>query len=385
MFLRKLLTFSIVLLLSATAKPQDSTEVYLLTCSPGTESYSMYGHSAVRVVDRSSNLVIVYNWGVFDFSTPDFNYKFARGRLNYMLAISSYERFILEYFNEERSVFSQKVNLSADDIDELKLFLGNNMLEENRYYLYDFFMDNCATRIRDIFETIFDDRLIYPEQPETVQPTFRDRLDEYRADMVWLDMGMDLLLGSLSDRECGFRESMFLPDYLMSNLAQAQILVDGNLEPLLFEPETIFEFSLPKRESRIFMQPWFQISILALLIIFFSFRIKQKISQNIFDILFFTAMFVLSFLMIFTNYLTEHAAMGNNFNMVWLNPLLLITPFLVLSKRPFDWLWRTHIVLSVIFMTLIIFIPQSINPGYIPVIVILITRSYYRLSPLYKL
>lgn len=381
MTLRILFTLAIVLIISTNAKTQDpGTEVYLLTSSPGTESYSMYGHSALRVVDRSANLDIVYNWGIFDFNTPNFNYVFARGRLNYMLAICSNNSFIQEYFLEDRSVFSQKVNMSENDIIKLKLFLNENMLEENRYYRYDFFMDNCATRIRDIFETIYGERLIYPDEPDSGHPTFRERLDEYRADMVWLDMGEDLLLGSSADKECGFRESMFLPDYLMSNLSQAQISVDGGTEPLLSETEAIFEFALPHRETRIYMQPWFQISILALLILFFSFRIRKRWIHNVFDMGFFIIMFVLSFLMIFTNYLTEHDAMGNNFNLVWLNPLLLVTPFILLLKRSFDIIWRTHIALSIVFMILIIIIPQAINPGYIPVIIILIIRSYYRLA-----
>ncbi|MCD4769500.1 MAG: DUF4105 domain-containing protein, partial [Bacteroidales bacterium] len=180
MSLRMLFTLAIAVVLSANAKAQNSsTEVFLLSCSPGTESYSMYGHSALRVIDKSANLDIVYNWGIFDFNTPNFNYVFARGRLNYMLAICSYNSFIREYFNEERSVYSQKVNLSDNDIIKLKIFLNENMLEENRYYRYDFFMDNCATRIRDIFETIFDERLIYPDEPDSDIPTFRGRLDEY--------------------------------------------------------------------------------------------------------------------------------------------------------------------------------------------------------------
>lgn len=386
MSLRILFSLAIIILLSINTEAQNNTtEVYLITCAPGTESYSMYGHTALRVVDKSANLDMVYNWGVFDFNTPGFNLLFARGRLDYMLALNSYSRFIQVYFNEERSVFSQRVNLSDNDIVNLKLFLSANMLEENRYYRYDFFMDNCATRIRDIFETILNERLIYPDNADNSYPTFRERLDEYRADMVWLDMGMDLLLGSFADKECGFRESMFLPDYLMSNLSQAHILVDGELEPLLSQPETIFEFSLPVRETRIFMQPWFQISILTLLVLFFSFRIRKKWMHNVFDTVFFIIMFLLSFLMIFTNYLTEHDAMGNNFNLVWLNPLLLITLFVFLSKRSYDWLWRTHIALSLIFMILIIIIPQSINPGYIPLIIALIIRSYYRLSTVKQL
>src|SRR5665648_718824 len=135
---------------SAHAGAADSTDVYLLTCAPGTESYSIYGHTALRIVIRGQNFDRVYNWGIFDFSTPNFAFRFAKGRLDYMLGAYDYDRFVNEYITEGRAVWSQTLNLTTAEKEKLFALINENLKPENIRYRYDFFFDNCATRIRDI-------------------------------------------------------------------------------------------------------------------------------------------------------------------------------------------------------------------------------------------
>ena len=97
----------------ARADMADSADVYIITCAPGTESYSIYGHTALRVVIPGTTFDRVYNWGIFDFSTPNFAYRFAKGRLDYLLGAYPYENFLREYIAEGRSVWSQKLNLTT--------------------------------------------------------------------------------------------------------------------------------------------------------------------------------------------------------------------------------------------------------------------------------
>jgi len=123
-----ILTFSINLYSGEDNVP----DVYLLTCGPGTETYSRWGHSALRIVDHAAGTDRVYNWGIFDFSTPAFAWKFARGRLEYMLGVSTYERFIQEYFMEGRWVQSQKVNLESHEVVKML-----QLIEENLKSFYD--------------------------------------------------------------------------------------------------------------------------------------------------------------------------------------------------------------------------------------------------------
>src|SRR5665648_948382 len=156
---------------SAHAGAADSTDVYLLTCAPGTESYSIYGHTALRIVIRGQNFDRVYNWGIFDFSTPNFTFRFAKGKLDYMLGAYEYKDFLNEYLSEGRSVWSQKLNLTVPEKEKLFELINENLKPENIKYRYDFFFDNCATRIRDIVEKAAVDTVFYGEKKKS--RTFR--------------------------------------------------------------------------------------------------------------------------------------------------------------------------------------------------------------------
>lgn len=356
------------------------TEVYLLTCDPGPESYTMYGHSALRLYDSISGTDVVYNWGVFDFNTLNFNYKFARGRLNYKLAAYSYNNFLNEYRPTKRSVYSQRIYMPEPELLKLKILLNENLKPENVYYKYDFFRDNCSTRIRDLLEEVYGEKLVYPQQEEEPDATFRKRIDDFHKGVLWMDVGIDLLLGSPADEKCDFRESMFLPEYLMKNLSQAHV-IDGDKRVMLLGPtEIVFDHERPVYDTGIFKQPWFWLSMAFIAVFLFSIFIRNRHIQNTFDLVFWTVLSLLALLMIFLNYITDHEAMGENFNMIWLNPLIPIAYYGIFSKYKLSWFWRSQIALAVIFMLVIVIINQSINPAFIPVILMIIIRSYYRLA-----
>jgi len=375
-----LLATLLLINISAVISQVPSTEVYLLTCDPGPESYTLYGHSALRLLDEESGTDVVYNWGVFDFTTPNFNYKFAKGRLNYMLAAYSYRSFLNEYGPTGRTVYSQRVYMPEEELLKLKNLLNENLKPENVFYKYDFFRDNCSTRIRDILEEVYGDKLVYPEPEDDVKATFRSRIDEYQQGVLWMDVGIDLLLGIPADEECGFRESMFLPEYLMNNLSQAYV-IDGDKRVMLLGPtQLVFDHERPVFDTGIFKQPWFWLSIVFIALFVFTIFIRNRFIQNAFDLVFWTVLTLLALLMIFLNYITDHEAMGQNFNMIWLNPLIPISFYAIYSKYKLYWFWRAQIALAVIFMLVIVLISQSINPAFIPVILILIIRSYYRLA-----
>ncbi len=374
-----LFAFSLINISAVISQP-SATKVYLLTCDPGPESYTMYGHSALRLYDTISGRDVVYNWGVFDFSTPNFNYKFARGRLQYRLAAYSYNSFLNEYRPTERSVYLQRIYMPDKELLKLKKLLNENLKPENIYYRYDFFRDNCSTRIRDLLEDVYGDKLVYPEQEGEVEVTFRERIDEFHKGALWMDAGIDLLLGSPADEKCDFRESMFLPEYLMKNLSQAHV-IDGDKRVMLLGPtEMVFDYERPVYDTGILKQPWFWLSLVFIAVFLFTVFIRSRLLQNIFDLIFWSILTLFALLMIFLNYITDHEAMRQNFNMIWLNPLIPISFYAIYSKFKLIWFWRAQIALAVIFMLVIVLINQSINAAFIPVILIMIIRSYYRLA-----
>ena len=158
----------------------NDTLVYLLTCGTGTETYSIYGHSALRIVFNEKKRDWVYNWGVFDFDTPNFAWKFAKGRLDYMLAVEPMQSFLQVYFYEKRYVQSQRLNLTPAETAKLIALINENLKPENIKYRYDFFYDDCSTRIRDLIEKAVGEKLLYPPDTGGKSPTFRDMVGKYQ-------------------------------------------------------------------------------------------------------------------------------------------------------------------------------------------------------------
>ncbi|HRR92638.1 MAG TPA: DUF4105 domain-containing protein [Bacteroidales bacterium] len=376
------LTIAIVLFcisgLALTGQSASSdTSVYLITCAPGNEIYSIYGHSALRVVIPSSGTDLVYNWGVFDFRTKNFAWKFARGRLNYMLGVYPYDMFLRDYMLERRSVISQRVNIEKEDLDMLMALLNNNLRPENIFYRYDFLYDNCATRIRDLFEKVYSSRLIYPPDERKDIPTFREKIAEYQRYYPWLNAGIDFLLGTPVDKKAFFRDRMFLPEDLQKNLSKAVVSRNRLMIPLLGAPEVILEFDSHQVMPSALTSPFLLLSLLFVVILVLSAKLNRTL-LNYADILIFSVFSILSLLMIFFSFFTDHEQTKWNLNLIWSNP---IVPFclasLVLNKN-WSYLFRMVSWLSVIFITVALILPGRINMALIPVVMIMALRSAAR-------
>lgn len=128
----------------------DSIEISLLTCAPGKEVYSLYGHTAIRYNDKAKGIDIAINYGMFSFKTPFFIPRFIFGLTDYEMGIIPFDAFCEEYRYEDRDVIQQVLNLTADEKKEIIKAIETNYLPENRIYRYNYFYDNCTTRARDI-------------------------------------------------------------------------------------------------------------------------------------------------------------------------------------------------------------------------------------------
>ena len=220
-------------------------EVSLLTISPGDELYMGFGHSAVRVVDPQNRLDRIYNYGTFSFDEPGFYIKFCRGQLDYQLSAYDYKYAYLMYTREERSMKEQVFRMTPQMKQAVYEALETNHLKENRRYRYDFFFDNCATRIRDIFESALGESFtIYESNDRDL--TFRNYIDQYLVPMQWADFGIDLVLGAKTDYPASAREAMFLPDYLFEGFDKATIKIDGQNQQFVKEHKQILTY--PEKE-----------------------------------------------------------------------------------------------------------------------------------------
>jgi len=373
--------FFLVTCFSQVLQSQESpeAEIYLLTCGPGTEIYSVYGHSALRVITPEAGSDIVYNWGIFDFSAPHFAWKFAQGRLDYMLGDSSYESFLDDYIYEKRWVISQKINLEESEARELLNLIAENMKPENIKYRYDFFYDNCSTRIRDLLEKAIGSKLLYPpEEPRRNLSTFRELSGEFQKGMPWLKVGIDVLLGSPCDKKATFRNRMFLPLYLQSGLSALEVRREGKMIPLLTNPVVVVDFKSPVFRQNFLTSPVFVISLVFIVLIIVTGLFRGRSFNRWLDIVIFTIFSVLAVLMIFFNFFTDHMELRWNLNIIWLNPFIIICLASLFPDRDRRSWFRIVFFLAAGFMVFNMLIPQQINNAFIPIAGILILRSSIR-------
>jgi hypothetical protein len=358
-------------------QPND-TVAYLLTCGPGTETYSIYGHSAIRIVIREKHTDTVYNWGVFDFNTKNFAWKFAKGRLDYMLDTESLKGFLQGYFFEKRYVYSQKINIDAKEIHKLTELINENLKPENIKYIYDFFFDDCSTRIRDLLEKSIGEILKYPPPESGRIPTFRDLVAKYQNPYPWLKFGVDLIMGSTSDKKAVFRDRMFLPIELKDGLSKAVIHRSGKMIPLLQNPEILLDFDAPVIKQKFLTSPPFIFTIVIILILILAALTKSRKIIRLIDIGIYTVFSVLSLLMIFFNFFTDHQQMKLNLNIIWLNPFIIVClALLILNKTGTLW-YGVVFYISACFLVLQIILPQSFNIAFLLLDIIILIRSSVR-------
>jgi hypothetical protein len=364
---------------SSHAAPDSSRlQVSLITCAPGAELYSVFGHTALRIVDSAANTDIIYNYGTFNFDDPDFYSKFVRGKLMYFLSQQSFPDFLYEYAYFKRGVTEQVLQLSPTEKTAIQRSLFENVREENRYYKYDFLYDNCATRLRDIIFRANKDKAFEPSAFAENRATFRDYLHNYlsRAEMQWTTLGIDLLLGIGADKTMTTPESMFLPDYLAQGVSQS---VQGTAK--LVERDQVH---LPNAQELPIKLPFWQtplffFSFLAFLVILPSFfRSKGMVSfQSIMDRFIFVLSGLLGLVLLFMWFGTDHQSFANNINLVWAMPINLLVAFSLNSPR--KWLKKYIRYYSLLLLLLIIPVllqPGIINVGLCPLILVLSFRSW---------
>lgn len=201
---------------------------------------------------------------------------------------------------------------------------------------------------------------------------------EYQKFFPWLKMGVDLIMGRPGDKKASFRDRMFLPIDLQQNLAKAMVGREHKMMPLLQNARTILAFDPPLIKTNFYTTPVFVFTLVFILIIFLSAMLRKSRIINIIDIIIFSFFAVLSILMIFFNFFTDHQQMKWNINIIWFNPFVIICLFCLLFRKEGEIWFRLAFYFSALFLPLLIFIPNSINNSFIPLIFILTLRSSAR-------
>ena len=379
LFLIALVTLCLPVRASETVS--DSVRVSLLTCEPGSEIYSLFGHTALRYENPSRKQDWVFNYGVFSFKTPNFVMRFVRGETDYQLGVVPFAYFEAEYGLRGSSVYQQELNLTDTEKARLFALLEENYLPKNRTYRYNYFYDNCTTRARDKVEEAIEGKVVYPEGDKS--KTFRDIIRQYTDGHEWSAFGIDLCLGAEADEPIDERRQMFAPFYMLDFAREAMIHRADTVMPLVKKETKAVDVSekradvfekhagvLEKREDVFLPSPmacavaWL---VMTLLVMMWSLR-RGKIPW-LWDILLFGAQGVAGCIIAFLFFFSVHPTVGSNWLLVMLNPLpLLYLPVMVYKgiKGKKDVFHGINATVLTLFIVIMPFLPQKFNATIVP-------------------
>jgi hypothetical protein len=357
------------------AQPDScSTRISLLTCNPGEDLYSTFGHTAIRVQDPIAGTDIVYNYGTFEFA-PDFYIKFIRGKLNYALATETFADFLYTYQYESRSVVEQELLLSCSQKAELWAALQQNALPQNRFYLYDFLFDNCTTRARDMIVQHAGQPVVLPPVLEDSNTTFRNMLHTYldRGGQHWSKLGIDILLGARLDRKVPNSKATFLPDFLLKAMNGAT----SSGSRIATDPQPLLTMPSPLNKGTLFLPSvvFGAVLLLALVLSFYNKGATQKALRT-FDFLLFLLLGLAGVLLLFMWFGTEHRDTKDNLNLLWALPTHLLGVFLLhRSTKGKRLYFKAVFWLTVVLLATWAFLPQQLNTALLPLAMTVALRS----------
>ncbi|MEQ9101364.1 MAG: DUF4105 domain-containing protein [Imperialibacter sp.] len=359
----------------------DSTTVSVMTMGPSqVELYTAFGHSAFRVLDHKTGIDLVFNYGIFSFNQPNFYLNFARGKLLYKLGVNRYEDFKEAYIEENRSIVEQNLNLTASEKHQLYAFLVENNKPENRDYYYNYIYDNCATKIRDVLETVFKDRITFDYSYVTEDLTFRQLMDMNLGQQPWGDLGIDICLGTGIDKVATGYQYMYLPEYIQKAFAGATLQRSNGKVPLVSATEVVF-MPTEEGESQASLVTPTIVFVLVFMLVGFSTQQEWKAGKRRkwLDFTLFFVVGVVGILLLFLWFATDHISQYN-FNLLWAFPLHAFVAFYAFKNSPPNWL-STYLLSAAVLLALVIvswsFLPQMLHLALVPIMLTLGLRAIF--------
>ena len=315
----------------------DRYNISILTVSPGKDLVDAFGHSGIRVVDNESNYDVVFNFGIYDFQAPDFYSNFVKGRPIYSLGINNYNRFFNDYKNQKRGILEHKIQISKNKKDALIRLLFENSRQENKFYVYEYFNDNCSTKVADLFIENFNDEIYNSEinLSSKSNDSYRSLIYKMIPKNSWGSLGIDICLGSIIDQDISYRQTFFLPSKFGSFLDTIESVSPEIIESkLLLKSQDVF-----KESSFNLTSPLFVILFISILIILVSFRDYRNNKQTkILDILLISITTTIGLLISYLWFYSDHSAASQNYNILWASPLNILLFIDLFTRKKRKWI-----------------------------------------------
>lgn len=302
-----------------------NAEVSIITCGTGSEIYSLFGHTAIRIKDADNLIDEVYNYGTFDFNTPNFYLKFVKGDLQYLETSCTFEEFLREYLYEKRSVHEQILNISNSQKQALFNYLNTSLQSEERFYTYKFIDKNCTTMVIEAINKILGIEIIVKNAKE--KETYRNILFPYFEGNFIAQLGTSIIFGTKVDLK---GEDLFLPVQLQKSVAS--IYYKG--KPLSKENRKILEF----KKEKIPFSWWNNYYVFC-----FLFSLVLIANKNAVYNSYFIALGLLGCFFIFAGFYSLHKELANNYNILLFNPILFLVVYFQMKNNR-KWVLYTSII-----------------------------------------
>ncbi len=339
--------------------------ISLITCGPGDELYASFGHTGLRIINHDLNTDEVYNYGMFNYSDPNFYTKFTLGKLDYYVAKYAFKDFIAEYIDDDRFVKEQILELAPSQKNAIYKYVEHNILPANRTYKYDFVFDNCATRVRDIFSESLGMNFIFNDVIGNQSISYRTIINTYLSQRHWERFGINLLLGNQIDSNMTNDGSMFLPDFLHGAISFAKF--EGTS---VVAKENLLATGKPLEENPV-NGPLLITFSLMIAVIVVKFTKPLKGLQAVFFRLILLISGILGVIILFMWLGTNHQSCANNFNILWAFPANIIIAFISYKSKVWSKLYAL-IGMSLIIVTVLVHIIGLQNLPFLEILPLLV-------------
>lgn len=317
----KVLTALLLTFFSVTVKTYAQTPlspeagISLLTCGPGNELYSVYGHTAIRVSDPATRFDVVYNFGTFDFDTPNFYPKFVKGDLQYFASAGSYEDFVYTYQYYNRDVFEQPLNITQNQKQAIADELADILATDKRFYTYKFIHRNCTTMVADILNKHLSEKISLKNEDSGM--TYREILHKKVRDHFFEDLGINLAFGAPTDK---ISDKLFLPHELMEGVGNTST-PQG---PLAKSTLTVYKATAEPQSFS--FNNFYVFAVVCLLLIALT-------GKKLFQRSFLAISGLLGIFFCALGFYSSHTELMYNYNALLFNPLFLLLLFFIFSHK----------------------------------------------------
>ncbi len=346
----------------AQSNPEDAIQVSVLTVGVADESHSLYGHTAIRIKDLTKGTDLVYNYGMFDFSTPNFIVRFVKGDMQYFAGAYPYADFEYNYRYENRSIYEQILQLSNANTVALISTLEESITREDKFYTYKFIQRNCTTKVVDVINQVLQKNIIYKH--DASEMTYREILYPYAENQFFQKLGINIIFGAKTDEQA---TTLFLPFDLKNNLA----LTTYNNKPLVVQSKTLFEANRATGKGG-----WDSIYSLLLVLGLLVFVNKKMVTHAYFGIV-----GILGIFFSLVGFYSFHEEISLNYNVLLFNPILILVAYFGAQNNRKAYTITTYIALGSIglyFLYMLNKIHLAIVWPFIVANTVLLVRGIYK-------